>query len=274
VWRLTADPTALDQFELLAFNAVPCGVGKDGESWFYSQPQAVAEVAAEVNPWPYGFDYGQLMLAEWFPARRHRWFDVPCCPPNLGRMFATVHRHIAEVDATGDLLVHLPLGARIVGGGWDVEVGGGYPNDGEITIAVHAAPPDRRVRVRRPGWAGGGDHQPVGDGGRVVLPVDWAWWTTSSRVEAGRGRVHLRRGPVVHCVEGVDHPDVDLRDLVVDPRRGPSDGFARLAEAPLDLHHPLGSEAAPVPVHVTTRPYADWANHGIGTMRLRFPTTG
>jgi len=35
VWDLTQDPRALDQIELLAYNAVPCGVGSHGESWFY-----------------------------------------------------------------------------------------------------------------------------------------------------------------------------------------------------------------------------------------------
>jgi DUF1680 family protein len=90
IWRLARDPRALDQIELLLFNAVPCGVGAAGDSWFYSQPQAVAEVAADPNPWVYGFDYGLLMMREWFPARRHAWFDVPCCPPNLARMYAAV----------------------------------------------------------------------------------------------------------------------------------------------------------------------------------------
>lgn len=272
MWQLTADPRALDQLELLLFNAVPCGVGADGASWFYSQPHAVAEVTAEDNPWLYGFDYGMLMLREWFPARRHRWFDVPCCPPNLARMFASVDRYMAEVDAAGDLLVHLPLAGRIEGEGWDVSIGGGYPDDGDVTIEVHAAPAGRSVRVRRPGWAGGAGHEPVGADGRVVLPVDPTWWTTSSRVEGLGGTVHLRRGPVVHCVEGADNPGVDLRGLVVDPDQPPERAFRLRPEGGGDLHRPFGSSgSASEPVEVTTRPYATWANGDPTTMRLRFP---
>ena len=272
IWRLTGDPRALDQAELLLFNAVPCGVGAGGDTWFYSQPQAVGEVSPDVNPWVYDFDYGMLMLAEWFPARRHDWFLVPCCPPNLARMFASVDRHVAEVDAAGDLLVHLPLDSRIRGDGWDVEVGGGYPVDGEVTVTVHAAPPGRQVRVRRPGWAGRSGHELLGADGRVSLPVDWQWWTTDHRVEGAAGAVHLRRGPVVHCLEGVDHAGVDLRDVMVDPSHPPTEAFSALPPAPA-LHHPVGRGAAAAePVTARPVPYADWANRGATTMRLRFPT--
>jgi len=115
IWRLTGDPRALDQVELLLFNAVPCGVGPGGDTSFYAQPQAVAEVAADRNPWVYGFDYGMLMLQEWFPVRRREWFDVPCCPPNLARLFAAVDRHVAELDGDGDLLLHLPVASHLAG---------------------------------------------------------------------------------------------------------------------------------------------------------------
>lgn len=275
IWRLTGDPRALDQIELLLFNAVPCGVGADGASWFYSQPHAVAEVAAETNPWVYGFEYGQMMLLEWFPAHRHAWFDVPCCPPNLGRLFATVPGHVAEVDASGDLLVHLPVAGRITGEGWDVELAGTYPADGTVEVTVHAAPEGGTVRVRRPGWAGGGGHEPAADGATVELPVRWDWWTTDARVEGGSGSVHLRRGPVVHCVEGVDVPDVDLRDLVVDPTKDPAEAFGvRRPDPAAGLHRPVGAvdQAAVEPIEVRTIPYAEWANRGTTTMRLRFPT--
>lgn len=275
MWRLTGDPRALDQAELLLFNAVPCGVGAGGDTWFYSQPHAVDEVAPDLNPWVYDFDYGMLMLAEWFPARRHDWFLVPCCPPNLARQFASVDRHVAEIDRAGDLLVHLPVASRIRGGGWDVEVAGGYPFEGEITVTVRAAPREEAaVRVRRPGWAGGAGHEPVavvvGSSGVIDLPVEWQWWTTSHRVEGGAGTVHLRRGPVVHCLEGVDHDGVDLRDVAVDPARPPADAFSALPPAPA-LHHPVGRAAPGASIRARPVPYADWANRGTTTMRLRFP---
>ena len=271
IWRLTGDPRALDQAELLLFNAVPCGVGAGGDTWFYSQPQAVGEVAPDVNPWVYDFEYGQLMAVEWFPARRHDWFLVPCCPPNLARLFASVDRHLAEVDAAGDLLVHLPVASRIRGDGWDVEIGGAYPADGEVTVTVHTAPTGRQVRVRRPGWAGGSGHEALPPDGRVDLPVDWQWWTTDHRVEGAVGTVHLRRGPVVHCLEGVDHAGVDLRDVVVDPSQPTASAFA-VRSAPEALHHPVGEAAPTTPLAATPVPYAEWSNRGVTTMRLRFPT--
>ncbi|MEZ5141139.1 MAG: glycoside hydrolase family 127 protein [Acidimicrobiales bacterium] len=275
IWRLTGDPRALDQIEVLLCNAVPCGVGADGDTWFYSQPHAVAEVADESNPWVQPFDYGDSMVLSWFPARRHRWFLVPCCPPNLARMFAAVDRHVAEVDASGDLLVHLPVAARIEGGGWDVEVASGYPDAGPVEVRVHAAPTGRAVRLRIPGWAGGDGHEALPADGRVDLGVDWAWWETDDRVEGAGGTVFLRRGPVVHCVEGVDLPGVDLRDLVVDPTKPPSEAFA-VRSRPREgaLHRPVTSRSAGVPdsVAVRTVPYAEWSNRGTTTMRLRFPT--
>ncbi len=124
VHRLTGEVAALDQIEVLLHNAVPCGVGAGGDTWFYSQPHAVEPGATETNPWVIPFDYGQAMLLEWFPPRRHDWFEVTCCPPNLARMFAGAHHHVASLDASGagELRVHLPLSCRITAPGWDVTV--------------------------------------------------------------------------------------------------------------------------------------------------------
>lgn len=270
MWHLTGDPIALDHLELLLFNAVPCGVGARGDEWFYSQPHAVAEVAAETDPWVEEHDWGQLMAREWFPARRHRWFLVPCCPPNLAREFATVPHRVAEV-VDGDLLVHVPVAGRIRADGWDVTISGGYPFDGEVSVVVAEAPPAGQVRVRRPGWAGGAGHQVIGADGRFDLPVDWTWWTTDHRVEGG-ATAHLRRGPVVHALQGVDHPDVDLRDLVVDPTQPPLAAFHRRSPAP-GLHHPVDArtEVSGDAVEVRPIPYADWADAGATTLRVRFP---
>ena len=150
VHRLGGRVDALDQVELLLHNAVPCGVSATGDRWFYSQPHAVEPGAVETNPWVIPLDYGQAMLMEWFPAHRHEWFEVTCCPPNLARMFATAHHHVASIcdgpdGDGGDLQVHLPLAARLRGGGWDVTVDSPWPEQGDVSVSVHAAPTGARA---------------------------------------------------------------------------------------------------------------------------------
>ncbi len=271
VWHLTADPRALDQIELLLYNAVACGTGADGESWFYSQPHAVAEVDRESNPWALPFDYGQQMLLSWFPARRHRWYDVTCCPPNLARMFASVQHHVADIDGDGDLRIHLPLACRVAGGGWDVAVESAYPDDGKVAVVVHASPPGGSVRLRMPGWSGGQGHVELA-GGRAELPIEPQWWETDRRVDGTANTVFLRRGPIVHCVEGLDVPDIDLRDLVVDPSQPPAAAFGELTAPDHTLHRPARRPPSVRPVPgVPTVPYHAWANRGPTTMRIRFP---
>jgi len=281
IWELTGDVRSLDQAELLLFNAVPCGTGADGESWFYSQPQAVAEVASESNPWVQPFEYQQSMLLGWFPARRHRWFEVTCCPTNLARMFATVDQHVGELTAEGDLLIHLPVAARLTGGGWDVEIASGYPDDGDVEVIVHAAPADgRRVLVRVPTWAGGSGHVAVPVDGHLHLPIAPQWWQSDRRVEGAAATVFLRCGPVVHCVEALDHPGLDLGDLTVDPTQAPATAFSvQTGGSSTALHHPVDPSAdgrspdgrPAEPLAVVTVPYHSWANRGTTAMRMRFP---
>jgi DUF1680 family protein len=274
IWKLTGDPRSLEQAELLLFNAVPCGTGVDGESWFYSQPHAVAEVAPESNPWLLPFEYQQSMLVQWFPAHRHGWFDVTCCPTNLARMFAMVDQHVASLDADGNLLIHLPISARIVGGGWDVEVGSDYPAGGIIRVITGSAPPGRRALVRIPIWAGGTGHVSVPPDGGLHIPVRPQWWETDPRVEGASNSVFLRYGPVVHCVEGRDHPGLNLHELRVDPTRPPSTAFSiQRSGSSADLHHLVDLEQdAPIDPScpVVTTPYYGWANRGPTSMRMRF----
>ncbi len=102
-------------------------------------------------------------------------------------------------------------------------------------------------------------------------------------------RVALMRGPLVYCVEAVDHPDIDVRDLVVpvDVQLTPSicpdllggvvvlqgtaehapleqawqETLYRTARAPL-------YEATRRPVPLTAVPYYAWANREPGRMQV------
>jgi uncharacterized protein len=274
IWRLTGDYRSLEQTELLLFNAVPCGTGEDGESWFYSQPHAVAEVAPDANPWVLPYEYQQSMLMEWFPVRRHRWLEVTCCPTNLARMFATVNHYVASVNESGDLMIHLPMTCRITGGDWDVQIASDYPHGGEIKVSVQTSPPGRHVLVRIPSWADGSGHVPVPAVGHLTVQAEPQWWETDDRVEGAGGSVFLRYGPVVHCVEGLDLHGLRLEDLRVNPSHPPDTAFSVRPSPPTTgLHHPVrleSHEPTGSPISIRTIPYHAWANRGLTTMRMRF----
>jgi DUF1680 family protein len=282
-WRLTGDTAGVDRYETILYNAMAAGVGADGESWFYSQPHA-ATGDREVDPWVSPLDFQASMLDQWFPPRRHSWFDVTCCPTNLARGFAQVPEHVAALDHHGQLVVHLPIASRLRGGGWDVEVGGAYPWDGQVTCEIHTAPTDGRLVVRVPGWAGGRGLRDITAAPRIDLPVAAEWWRADPRATSARGQVFLRRGPVVYCGEEPAGSALDLRRVRVDAHAPALEREAPLLaggvwvvevaahlEPPLsELYVPLGDPPQTSPVELTLIPYATWANRGPSTMSIWF----
>jgi DUF1680 family protein len=111
-----------------------------------------------------------------------------------------------------------------------------YPWDEEIEIAVETDASDPfSLFLRIPGWCGGasatvngvtveGELQPesylelrrpwrTGDVVRLSLPMPVRRVECHPYVANNNGRVALKRGPLVYCLEGVDHPGIDLRDI-------------------------------------------------------------
>jgi len=102
------------------------------------------------------------------------------------------------------------------------------------------------------------------------------------------GRVALMRGPLLYCVEGADHPGVDLRDLVfsadaevaVVKRAGLMGGVVTLvaagkAQAPDPgwwdrLYRAAGTESRSHEraVEIIAIPYYTWANREPGQMQV------
>lgn len=56
-----------------------------------------------------------------------------------------------------------------------------------------------------------------GDEVVLDLPLESRFTRADPRVNADRGLVAVERGPLVYCIEAVDHPGQRLDDLVVDP---------------------------------------------------------
>ena len=88
---------------------------------------------------------------------------------------------------------------------------------------------------------------------------------------SARGRVALRRGPLVYCVEGVDHggrvddlvlPPTHPVEAVIRPRH--LGGLITLAAEARREGRPLLLEAVP---------YFAWQNRDAGSMRVWIPET-
>jgi DUF1680 family protein len=296
-WRLfliEGEARYLDLMEHTLYNAVLPGVSLEGDTYFYQNP-----------------------LADDGGHRRQPWFGTACCPPNISRTLASLPGYVYATDETGVWVSLYAAGqARIAladGREVAIEQRTNYPWDGEIALAVEPAdgPAEFAIHLRVPAWAGEGatltvNDQPVdepvtpgtfvtvnrawvaGDVIRLSLPMPVRRITAHPYATEDTGRVALMRGPILYCLEAVDHPDVDIRDLVLPPdaaitpesRSDLLGGVVALAingqVAPPGsgwqgtMYRPIG-EITPspmTPATFTAIPYAVWANREPGAMQV------
>ena len=311
-WRmalLTGEARYSDLIERTLFNGFLAGVSLDGERWLYVNPLQVRD--GHTDP---GGDQS---------ARRTRWFKCACCPPNVMRLMASLEHYLASADA-GGLQIHQYVSGRYAGdlGGTPVAVTAetDYPWQGTIALTVEESPADRpwTLSLRVPQWCR--DFQVrVGETvyDRTDAPVTDGWlrlertWTAGDqvvldlgmeprltaadpRVDAVRGCVAIERGPLVYCLEQVDHPGGGLDDLVIDTTRplavkhrpdllgGVTTVVAaghrrRLPETGWWPYRSAEDTEAPTtpgePLELTAIPYYAWANRRDGSMRVWLPTS-
>jgi DUF1680 family protein len=263
------------------YNAVLPGVSDDGTRFFYQNPMATTG----------GYE-------------RSVWHDCACCPPNVMRLLASLGQYFATASDDG-VQIHQYGSARVQARGLVLELESDYPWQGKVTLHVLAAPDhpvtldlrvpsfcrDPRLRgaaaVLRRGYLQCRRTFRRGERLQLDLPFAAQWLDAHPRVEAARGAVALRRGPLVYCFEAVDAPaDLDLRHACVDPavpvREGVDPDLAggvvtlEVTGAELDVS-PFGgalyrdrSEPLAERRRVTLRavPYFAWAHRGATAMRV------
>lgn len=294
-WRMlqaAGDARYADQLEHTLYNAVLPGLALDGQTYFYQNPLE---------------DDGRH--------RRQPWFGCACCPPNVARTLAALPAYFYSRSPEG-IWIHLyamgsadlrtPAGRQVI-----VNQYTNYPWEGEIRVELEGAVEGREefsIFLRIPGWAAGAtmevngaalDPPPAsgayaeirsrwsaGDEIKLSLPMGVRRLSAHPRVAENRGRVALMRGPLLFCVEGVDHPGADVRDLVLPPDAELSATFrpdllggtmtlaGRALVRPVDpqwqgvLYGPAAPERAAHPVDVVAIPYALWANRTAGPMTV------
>ncbi|WP_436926170.1 glycoside hydrolase family 127 protein [Halosimplex amylolyticum] len=218
LFELTAETAYADLIERTLYNGFLAGVSAGGDRFFY------------VNPLETDGDH-----------HRKEWFYVACCPPNAARLLASLERYVYGRGTDGDALYV----TQFVGSSVETELGDEtvsftqsteYPWDGETTIEfTHDEPVDFDLRIRVPDWAsdvalsvnGASVSASTADG---YVSVEQAWnpgdevtlsfslpvdaLTADPRTRADAGRVALRRGPLVYCIEDADQ-SVPVESLTV-----------------------------------------------------------
>ncbi|MET0597934.1 MAG: beta-L-arabinofuranosidase domain-containing protein [Mesorhizobium sp.] len=285
--HLDLDGRYADVLEQALFNGALTGLSRDGEHYFYSNP---LDSDGRHSRWA--------------------WHTCPCCTMNSSRLVASVGGYF--VSASDDAIAfHLYGGiatrARLASGAVALRETSTYPWSGSIRIAVDPeAPADFTVKLRIPGWAKGAEASVNGE------PVDVTAGTTNGYLSIARqwragdtialelpmpaeriyahpavkediGRVALKRGPLVYCVEETDNPGGPVQQLrlprtaSVEPRmRGDLfDGIVTLtASAEREDASGWGDglyRSAPpqaMPSHLTAIPYYLWNNREKGSMQV------
>jgi DUF1680 family protein len=301
-WRLllaTGLRRYADEMERTLYNAVAVGLASDGTHFSYSNPLQLRA--------------GHDGTEEDSPSGRLPWFRCACCPPNLARLGASLHHYVATGGGDG-VQVHLYSGGRISAeldaGPVEFEVATGYPWQGRVTVTIVRSPDASwELALRRPGWCEavsvtGAELADDGDGylrgrrawvpgERVTVDFDMPVQVVAAHpaVDAVRGCVALRRGPLVYCLEQGDlHEGVSLDDVSIDPGEPAeavvsADGTVTLTALGRrdtargwegDLYR--GADAPPAaatdPVRWVATPYYRWANREVSPMRVWVPAAG
>lgn len=228
--QLTGESRFGDVLEQTLYNAVLAGVSLSGDRFFYDQP-------LEVN----GDGHALEDRSEHrFDNERQPWFPTACCPTNVPRLLCSLGGYVYQRRvAPNELYVALYVGseAETTFDGADVTISQEteYPWEGSVTLEVD---PERPVtfdlKLRIPGWADdyavlvdGQEVDPAVEDGFLTLSREWTGERVELDLEFGveRVRAHpeirenadraaLRRGPLIYCLEGVDH-DRPLGDYVL-----------------------------------------------------------
>lgn len=209
---LLGDGQFADAVERALYNGVLAGISLSGDRFFY------------VNP-----------LESKGGHHRQAWHYCACCPPNIGRLLASLPAYFYAVAGGSkpsvwvNHYVQSEAKVELNGSAVRLQVNTDYPWDGKVEASFDMkSPANFELRLRVPGWCREASVMVNGKGVRGVreekgylvigrewragdrveleLPMSVMKMEAHPQVEADRGKMALQRGPMVYCLEGCDHP--------------------------------------------------------------------
>ena len=217
---LTKKAQYSDLFEWQLYNATSVGMGQNGDTYLYNNPLAV---------------HGGVT--------RKEWYSCPCCPSNLSRTFADLGKYIFSFDENNVWIHQFISGETTIDPGIPVTIKTESQLPWNGNVKIHIKPEthkELKIHLRRPSWdsfnsttqpkaASGYDPRDAGyetierlwspDGETLEFNFDTSIQLRRAhpKVKGHAGKGALSRGPLVYCLESVDHPAMDIFALRLDP---------------------------------------------------------
>jgi DUF1680 family protein len=261
LFEQTGESGYLDTMETALYNGALAGISLTGNRYFY------------VNPLESRSDH-----------ERSPWFSCACCPPNIARLIGQIGQ-LALGIGESSLWLNLPIGLEAETSLGKIRVESDYPWSGQVEVRSEAP-----VHLRVPSWCSeisvNGVVSKVADG-RILLTagshaVDFEmkpqWLHAQPLVLDDLGRVALRQGPLIYCLESSEFalPQQFSVDLAAEPTvlsspilegikllrvKGKSD-----SEAGTELYSTKPSARRDVEANLI--PYYAWNNRGKSHMQV------
>ncbi|MFK7850270.1 MAG: glycoside hydrolase family 127 protein [Akkermansiaceae bacterium] len=286
---MDGDAKYADVMELTLYNGAISGLGVNGDSFFYQNPLESPKGAKRTS-W--------IGLA-CCPTNFARFI-----PQIGGYLYATNADDIlVNLYGASDTNIVMDDGRKV-----GIRQETDFPWDGKVKMTITPeSPRNFSLNLRIPNWANGhplpgdlyrfadGETSPItltvngeaiaatpetdgyvhlerswksGDVIELSLPMEPRRVLSNEKIIANKGKVALMRGPVVYCLEGTDHPGIDLSkltllrdsDLKAEHRPDLLGGVTVLTGQAIDAD----GEA----VELTAVPYYAWANREKGQMTV------
>ncbi len=291
--QMEIDSRYADTLETALYNTCIAGMSLDGKNFFYVNPLEVWPASSKRNP-----EHRHVLPV------RPKWFGCACCPPNLARMITSVGRYMFTVD-NDKIYTHLYASGTST---LDTENGPvtlrfetGYPLDGNVKII--ASEGKYALGLRIPAFSLKKYSVLLNDeaidpelcNGYIMIDRDWNEGDVITlvltvephrvyanyQVRQNAGKVAIRRGPIVYCLEEADNKSPilgltlprssELTSAYVPDKLGGiveiyAEGTALVDDGDDSLYReePPKSEKT----RLTFIPYYAWANRGEGEMSV------
>jgi hypothetical protein len=299
-WRLllaTGKKRYADLMEQLSYNLIAGSISHDFKRFFYSNPlhRRADHLAA--------FDEES--------SERMEWYRVSCCPPNIGRLVASIEHYAISEDPKVVYIhqfLHGEFGSDI-NQPWKISIVTDFPQSGVLSISIKEIN-NQILKIRVPSWCksftvslnGKRIDSPIQENGYIALEnvatgdfveinfaMEYEYVYPHQLLDASRGMVAVRRGPEIYALDQtwnsaehvVEHLQIKLDGKFSESQDKDLNGLAFTkvrvngVSFAVDRSGPSFSTnpktEIPSEVELVLIPYSRWGNPVMGGMRVWIP---